>query len=146
MQLSICCAPNRWNRYYVIKIFPFSNNFYSSAFKFSVQLQIQQTLNGIDRRLENLEGKFNKYEPIFDKAGLTYELAMRREVRELRGFPYARSFRVENLAGLARISSPKEIDNDLMSVHYWNSHVRSSSKAHKSTSKKIFFYPTDENH
>lgn len=66
--------------------------------------------------LEYLLAKFHKYEPIFDKIDLAYELAVRREVRDLRGAPYSRPFRMENLAGLARISSPEEIDNRFQTV------------------------------
>ena len=39
----------------------------------------------MDDQLEILSDTFNKCEPIFQKAGLTYELAVRCEVRELRG-------------------------------------------------------------
>lgn len=76
-----------------------------------------------EHQLRNLSDAFNKYEPIFCKAGLTYELVVRREVRELRGVQFARAFHVANLAGLARISSPKEIDNNFKPVKDWNTHI-----------------------
>lgn len=44
----------------------------------------------MDGQLKILSDSFNKCEPIFHKAGLTYELAVRREVRELKGIHYAR--------------------------------------------------------
>ena len=35
------------------------------------------------------------------------------------------------LAGLARISSPKETDNDLNPIHYWNTHVVLQQRTHQ---------------
>jgi hypothetical protein len=93
---------------------------------------IQESLNDLnanitimDTTLSDLSKTFKIYEPIFQKAGLTYELAVRREVREQKGIPYARAFRVENFAGLARMSSPKDTDNELMPIRDCNTHRNS---------------------
>jgi hypothetical protein len=65
-------------------------------------------LNKVASELKDLSNNFNKYQPVFEKAGLTYELSVRRAVSDQRGLSYARSFTVKNLEGLARISAPKD--------------------------------------
>jgi len=102
---------------------------------------MDMNMKSMNGHLKLLSDTFNKYEPIFQKAGLTYELAVRREVRELRGLPYARVFRVANLAGLARISSPKDTDNNFCPIQDWDTHLLLQQRTHQLAKQAITFIP-----
>jgi hypothetical protein len=102
---------------------------------------MQVQISDIQETLGILSSKFNTYEPIFDKVGLTYELVVRREVREQRGVPFSRAFRVENLTGLARISAPKDIDNNFMAVKDWDTHIILSERTLQLVEMSTRFIP-----
>ena len=57
--------------------------------------------------LDKLSTDFDKAKHLFYKAGDTYELIARRELRELKGSEYAREFSCKDLHGLARLAFPK---------------------------------------
>jgi hypothetical protein len=70
---------------------------------------IEDVLNaiaGLSAKIDRLESKFDLYEPLFTD---TYELVVRRELKEIKGLDYARAFNVVDLHGLARISFPKNV-------------------------------------
>eukprot|EP01038_Epipyxis_sp_PR26KG_P017905 gene17905-25045_t len=105
--------------------------------RITVMLEVQKLTESVNK----LSEEFTKYKPMFDKAGLTYELAVRREVRELKGVSYARSFRVENLAGLARISCPKDISNEFEPIQDWNTHMFLQRRTQQLASRALSLIP-----
>ena len=70
---------------------------------------IEAKVGNVDFRLQKLEGEFTNMKPIFYKAGDTYEVVARREIRDLKGTDFARSFRCTDLHCLARLALPKDI-------------------------------------
>jgi hypothetical protein len=64
-------------------------------------------MNGRLVKIEDNQSKLLKNLPIFEKAGDTFELIARQELRKHKGEYYARSFMVRDLAGLHRLSAPK---------------------------------------
>lgn len=85
---------------------------------------IIEMLTNLANQLNHLEKRQKEYEPIWDKAGEVYELVVRKELAELRGSDYARSFDVVNLEGLARLCLPKhqELTSEgIKAVEAWSS-------------------------
>jgi hypothetical protein len=102
---------------------------------------VASDLNKVASDLKDLSNNFNKYQPVFEKAGLTYELSVRRAVSDKRGLSYARSFTVKNLEGLARISAPKDKDNQLMLVPDWDTGKVLRQRTHQLAEHAIHFIP-----
>lgn len=83
---------------------------------------LSQQVKGLDTNMKGLDSKldvltkdlsdltleFQKYDPIWVKAGDVYEIVVRQSLAKLKGESYARSFEVVNLNGLARLALPKE--------------------------------------
>jgi len=75
-------------------------------------------IDAVGLKLDDLTSKFNAQESNMEKSGHVYELMVRRELRDIRGQSYARSFKVKDLQGLARLALPKEIISEVVT---WNS-------------------------
>jgi hypothetical protein len=103
--------------------------------------EMEQHISQVDSSVKMLNHKFSKYEPVFEKAGLTYELSVRRAVSDQRGVPFSRTFRMENLAGLARISAPKDVDNHLQPVPAWNTNAVLQQRIRQLAEEAIHFIP-----
>jgi len=72
--------------------------------------KLSSDMDKVSSDVDDLKSKFSKYEPLFEKAGDTFEIVARREVRDAYGSAYARSFDITDLHGLARVSLPKDFE------------------------------------
>lgn len=81
--------------------------------KFQGQLKttktIQTTVEENAKDVKDLSSKFKENESNWKRAGNTFEIVVRRELRTTRGIDYARSFCIKDLHGLARIALPKDV-------------------------------------
>ena len=72
-------------------------------------LLLKGELSIATQKLEGLSTKFEENESNWKRAGNTFEIVVRRELRATKGSDYARSFKIKDLHGLARIALPKDI-------------------------------------
>jgi uncharacterized protein YdcH (DUF465 family) len=73
---------------------------------------LDDRFNVLERKQDKLQEGFDRYKPIFEKAGYSYELLVRRELCRIKGEDYGRCFVVDDLVGLARVSFPKHLKVD----------------------------------
>lgn len=85
----------------------------------SFQETVLRILDSMDKRMIVMETKITTMgnlltanTPNFKKAGATFEILVRKHLKDLKGGDYARSFRVANLSGLARLALPKNFGFD----------------------------------
>ena len=52
--------------------------------------KVETKLDKVETKLETLSKKFRDYEPLFHKAGDTYELVVRNEFKHMKGAEFAR--------------------------------------------------------
>jgi hypothetical protein len=72
-------------------------------------LLLKGELSKATQKLKDLSTKFEDNESNWKRAGDTFEIVVRRELRATKGSDYARSFKIKDLHGLARIALPKDI-------------------------------------
>jgi septal ring factor EnvC (AmiA/AmiB activator) len=85
---------------------------------------LESQVGSVDLRMSSLESQvgefkedFEKQIPNLEKAGSTFEIVARGELRMTRGFEFSRQFVVKELAGLARLALPKEAGVDFTGWH-----------------------------
>ena len=71
--------------------------------------EVKGDLSMATQKLTDLSTKFEENESNWKRAGDTFEIVVRRELRATKGADYARSFKIKDLHGLARIALPKDI-------------------------------------
>jgi len=71
--------------------------------------EVKGDLSMATQKLTDLSTKFDENESNWKRAGDTFEIVVRRELRATKGADYARSFKIKDLHGLARIALPKDI-------------------------------------
>lgn len=72
-------------------------------------LRLKGELSKATQKLKVLSTKFEENECNWKRAGDTFEIVVRRELRATKGSDYARNFKIKDLHGLARIALPKDI-------------------------------------
>lgn len=71
--------------------------------------QIRQDLGSIREENHQIRKTLEDSLPLLKKAGDTFELMVRQELRVTRGIDFARRFRMKGLSGLARLALPKGV-------------------------------------
>jgi predicted RNase H-like nuclease (RuvC/YqgF family) len=75
------------------------------------------------KQIEKINETLKQHIPNFEKAGSTFEIVARSELRLMRGLEFSRPFMVKVLPGLARLALPKGVLEGGEAINDWHTHT-----------------------